>query len=186
MSPDAVSFAGTLLPPGSCAIHIYYTPAERTRFALFLNESPAAHHGAVLACRREGYEALRAGLRNVDFLGSGLVRVELSSNLADNLQEIAASVKYALRKHPLVRVMVDFGSIAPPEAIFDHEAALAASLRGLRALTLSQYDGTGISAETALEQARTHALAIIGNAFHVENARYTAPEQYFRRRAAGS
>jgi hypothetical protein len=185
MSADSVSFAGTPLPPGSGIIHVYYTPAERGRFTAILNEAPVAHHGAVLACHRDAYPWLRSGLRNVDFLGSGLVRIELTANLADNIAEIAESVKFCLRKHPLVRVMVDFGAVTFAESIFENEAALAASLRGLSAVTLSQYDGTGISAETVLEQCRTHAVAIIGNVVQAENARYTAPEKYFRQRAAG-
>jgi hypothetical protein len=185
MTMDQVSFAETRLPPGSCIIHVYYTPAERVRFTSFLNDSPAAHHGAILACHREAYDGLRPGLRNVDFLGSEMVRIELASNLADNIGEITNSVRFSLRKHRLVRVMVDFGSVSAAESIFDSEAALAAGLHGLSAVTLSQYDGLGVSAEAVLEQRRTHAIAIIGNVFQIENADYTAPEKYFRQRAGG-
>src|SRR5688572_8240509 len=102
MVPESIHFAGTQLAAGGCIIHIFYTPAERVRFTAFLTESLAARGGAVLACHRDGYQALCSGQGAVDFFGSGLLRIELCDDLMENMREIADSVKFSMRKRGLV------------------------------------------------------------------------------------
>jgi hypothetical protein len=72
------------------------------------------------------------------------------------------------------------------ESLFELEGALASALEGLDVVYVTQYDGNGFDASVTIEQFRSHALCIMGNAFYHENRNFTPPDSYYRKRAAGS
>ena len=182
-----VNLNGFALAPGSAVVHFYYNPAERLRLASFLLEGLSYGDGAVLACTRDGYQELRGSLERIGLVGrdSGILRVEVSPVLTGVIQAIGDAVRISNRKHPRVRVLADFDAIVGKESIFELEAALAGALSGLNVVCVTQYDGNSFDASVTIEQFRSHALCIMGNAFYHENRDFTPPDRYYRRRAAG-
>ncbi len=185
---QTVEINGFHLVPGSAAVHFYYSPAERLRLLGFLLDGVRHEEGVVLACTPDGYVELFPTLKQVD-LGapaSGLLRVEITSNLMATIRSIAATARGLVRKHGRARVLADFGAMVGKESIFELEGALGVALGGLNLVTVTQYDGNVFDASVTIEQFRTHALCIMGNAFYHENRNFTSAESYYRRRAAGS
>jgi hypothetical protein len=183
-----VDVDGFALEPGSAVIHFYYSPAERLRLVGFLLEGISRGHGVVLATTHEGYEELRRGLETLGMSGSGarVNRVAITADIPRTIQTIADATRMAARKTGRVRVLADFDGIIGKESIFELEGALAAALEGLNVICVTQYDGNGFDASITIEQFRSHALCIMGNAFYHENRNFTPPDSYFRKRAAGS
>ncbi len=182
-----IAIEGFALKPSSAVVHFYYNPAERLRLTPFLLEGVHCGDGAVLACTREGYDNLRPGLERMDLVrrDGGILWVEVTPVLANVIQTLSDAVRIAARKHTQVRVLADFDAIVGKESIFELEAALASSFAGLDVVWVTQYDGNSFDASVTLEQFRSHALCIMGNAFYHENRDFTPPDSYYRRRAAG-
>lgn len=183
-----IDLNGFALSPGSAVVHFYYGAAERLRLTPFLLQGASEGDGAVLACTREGYLELREGLEKIGLVGrnSGITRIEVTPALAHVVRAIADSARTAARNHARVRVLADFGTIVGKESIFELEAALATALAGLNVIWITQYDGNSFDASVTIEQFRSHAVCIMGNAFYYENRDFTSPDRYYRRRAAGS
>ncbi len=182
-----VDIDGFALEPGSAVIHFYYNPSERLRLLGFLLEGISRGHGVVLATTHDGYEELRRGLAALGVSGSTRVtRIAIVPDIPRTIQSIADAARLAARKSGKVRVLADFDGIIGKESIFELEAALASALEGLNLICVSQYDGNGFDASVTIEQFRSHALCIMGNAFYHENRNFTPPDSYYRKRAAGS
>lgn len=182
-----ITFMGSDVPWGGSIIHFYFSPAEQARSASFLADAVAHGEAAVLACTFDGYQVVADELRRggVAFADRRIIRIELAANLTNTIYAISAVAQEAATHGKPVRVLIDFDSVVPQENLFDAEAAMSATLQGLDAICLTQYDGRAFPAPVTIEQFRTHALAIVGNVFHQENRSYTRPEKYFRYRAAG-
>jgi hypothetical protein len=183
----SIDVCGFAVAPGSCVIHFYYSPAERQRFAGFLLDGFVAGEVVVLACTRAGYEAMADGLEMVGIRGaeSGLVHVEITPDLRVSIGRIAEAIDRAIKlRNRRVRLLADFGSMVSQELIFELEGALSSALANFDVVSVTQYDGRDFAASITIEQFRTHALAIVGNALYQENKKYTSPETYFRKRAA--
>ena len=182
---DVDSFA---LEPGSAVIHFYYSPSERLRLLGFLLEGISRGHGVVLATTHEGYEELRRGLESLGVTGMGtrMHRVAITPDIPRTIATIADVTRMAARKAARVRVLADFGGMIGKESIFELEGALATALERLNVIYVTQYDGNGFDASVTIEQFRSHALCIMGNAFFHENRNFTPPDSYYRKRAAGS
>lgn len=185
---QVVDVNGFALEPGSAVIHFYYSPTERLRLVGFLLEGISRGQGVVLAATHEGYEELQRGLETLGMSrGSARVsRVGVSADIPRTIQAITDATRLAARKWGKVRVLADFDGMIGKESIFELEAALASALEGLNAVCVTQYDGNGFDASVTIEQFRSHALCIMGNAFYHENRNFTPPDSYFRKRAAGS
>jgi len=183
-----VDVDGFALAPGSAVIHFYYSPAERLRLVGFILEGISRGDGVVLASTHDGYQELRRGLEALGMSGGspGLTLAAITPDLPAAIQAIADSARAAQRKSGKVRVLADFGCLIGKESIFELEAALASALEGLNVVYVSQYDGNGFDASVTIEQFRSHALCIMGNAFCHENRDFMPPNSYFRKRAAGS
>ena len=182
-----VDICGFSIPVPSCVIHFYYSAAERRRFASFLAEGISEGDAVLLACTREAYEQLAEALetRGIARNDRRLLRIEISPDLPSTVATIAQALSGDIRgRRRRIRLLADFGSIAGPETIFELEALLSSALRGLNAISISQYDGRAFAASTTIEQFHTNALAVIGNAVCKENRNYTAPENYVQKRAA--
>lgn len=179
---------GFALEPGSAVIHFYYSSTERLRLLGFVLEGISRGHGIVLATTDDGYAELRRGLETLGLTASSarLTRVTITPDLPRSLQAIADAARMAGRKSGRVRVLADFGSMIGKESIFELEGALASALEGLDLIYVTQYDGNGFDASVTIEQFRSHALCIMGNAFYHENRNFTPPDSYYRKRAAGS
>jgi MEDS: MEthanogen/methylotroph, DcmR Sensory domain len=174
------------LAPGSAVIHFYYDRSERLRLLGFLWEGISRGQGVVLASTHEGYEELRRGLETLGVSGSArVIRVAITPDIRRTIDSIADATRLAARKFGKARVLADFDGMIGKESIFELEAALASALEGLNVIYVSQYDGNGFDASVTLEQFRSHALCIMGNAFYHENRNFTPPDSYFRKRAAG-
>jgi hypothetical protein len=187
-SPETIELNGFALPLGSSVIHFYYTPTERKRMLSFLLEGINNREGVVLACTKEGYDELgpAIGAIGLGSPGSGLMQVEISPDLPASIRSISHATRLALRDRPRGRMLADFGSMVGKESIFKLESALASALGQLKIVSVLQYDGTVFDASVTIEQFRTHALAIMGNAFYHENLNFTSADAYYRRRAAGA
>lgn len=183
-----VDVDGFALDPGSAVIHFYYNPAERLRLVGFLLEGISRGHGVVLASTHEGYEELHRSLETLGASTSSACvnRVAISADIPRTIQAITDAAHMAVSKRGRARVLADFGATIGKESIFELEAALASALEGLNVICVTQYDGNGFDASVTLEQFRSHALCIMGNAFYHENRSFTPPQSYFRKRAAGS
>ncbi len=182
-----VDIDGFALPAGSAVIHFYYSPSERLRLISFLVEGVSRGQGVVLAATHEGYEELRRGLEDLGLLASSrLNRVAITADARATILAIADAARMAGRRYGKVRVLADFGNMIGKESIFELEAVLASALERLDVIYVTQYDGKGFDASVTIEQFRSHALCLMGNAFYHENRNFTPPNSYFRRRAAGS
>lgn len=182
-----VDVDGFALPAGSAVIHFYYSPSERLRLISFLLEGVSRGQGVVLAATHEAYEELRRGLETLGLGATArLNRVTITPDIRGTILRIADAARLGARRSGSVRVLADFGEMIGKESIFELEAALASALEGLNAVYVTQYDGKGFDASITIEQFRSHALCIMGNAFYHENRNYTAPDSYYRKRAAGS
>ncbi len=182
-----VDIDGFALEPGSAVIHFYYSPSERIRLLSFLLEGLSRGQGVVLATTHEGYEELRRGLATLGMSGSTrVIRVAITPDLPRTIQSIADATRLAARRSGKVRVLADFDGMIGKESIFELEAALASALESLNVVYVTQYDGNGFDASVTIEQFRSHALCIMGNAFYHENRNFTPPDSYYRKRAAGS
>ncbi len=181
-----VDIDGFALPPGSAVIHFYYNTSERLRLINFLLEGANRRQGLVLAATHEGYQQLRRGLET---LGLGttarLQRVAITADIRATILAIGDAARVAGHRGASVRILADFDNMIGKESIFELEAALASALDGLNAIYVTQYDGNGFDASVTIEQFRSHALCIMGNAFYHENRNFTPPDSYFRKRAAG-
>ena len=164
------------------------SPAERLRLIGFLLQGISRGQGAVLACTQEGYEELRRGLETLGASSSDarLTRVVIRADVPATIQAIADANRLAARRSGTVRLLADFGRMIGKESIFELEAALASALEGLNAIHVTQYDGNVFDASVTIEQFRSHALCIMGNAFYHENRNFTPPDRYLRKRAGGS
>jgi hypothetical protein len=182
-----VDVDGFALPPGSAVIHFYYNSSERLRLLSFLLEGVSRGQGVVLATTHDGYQELRRGLETLG-LGANarLSRVAIVPDIRTTILGIADAARVAAQRSRNIRVLADFGSIIGKESIFELEAALSSALEGLNVVYVSQYDGNGFDASVTIEQFRSHALCIMGDAFYHENRNFTSPDTYFRKRAAGS
>ena len=181
-----VDIDGFALAPGSAVIHFYYDRSERLRLLGFLLEGVSRGQGLVLASTHEGYEELRHGLATLGVSGSARVlRVVITPDIPRTVESIADATRLAARKFGKVRVLADFDGMIGKESIFELEAALASALEGLNVIYVTQYDGNGFDASVTIEQFRSHALCIMGNAFYHENRNFTPPDSYLRKRAAG-
>ena len=183
-----VDLNGFALPLGSSVVHFFYNAIERRRLLSFLLDGVAREEGVVFACTREGYLELTPA---IDAIGlgspnSGLLRVEVFPDLRTTVDSIAHATRIALRNRSRGRLLADFGRIVGKESIFELEAALASSLAGLSIVSVLQYDGNNFDASVTIEQFRTHALCIMGNAFYHENRNFASADSYYRRRAAAS
>ena len=182
-----VDVDGFALPSGSAVIHFYYNTSERLRLLSFLLEGVSRGQGVVLAATHEGYEDLRRGLQTLGLgVTARLNRVAVGADVRGTILAIADAARLAERRAGSVRVLADFGSMIGKESIFELEAALASALEGLNVVYVTQYDGNGFDASVTIEQFRSHALCIMGNAFYHENRNFTPPNSYYRKRAAGS
>lgn len=178
-------FGGNYLQPGCSVIHFYYSRPERVRFAPFLAEGLLLRQSAVVAGSQEFLdEALRLarpadGRRRI----GTLEQVVVCDPINVCLPSVLRAVQQAATRNGVVRLLADFSSAAT--GIFEIEAALSTACEGLRLMKVTQYDGTAVPAPVAVEQFKTHSLAIVGDAFYYENRDYISPETYFRTRAAG-
>jgi hypothetical protein len=170
--------AGVPLPPGSSAIHFYYSDHERPRFVEFLLEGLRAGEVSILAVLPDGYDVVARHLEDVNLTAfyGGLRRVDLSGDpqrdaffIADALADVRGPV----------RLLADFGAPRPPVAEF--EASVTAATTGHDVIRITQYDGHSIPAPIAMEQLKRHTLAVFGNFLVQENA-----EKPVRGRAAAS
>jgi hypothetical protein len=177
LSPVGSSF----LKPGDSAIHFYYSAAEQARFAPQLQEALERGLGVVLATAGDRHPL--AGLRPPRFRRTNnFLRLQITANLAGAVASIAQAATALAQRLPEVRLLADFDGLVSSEAIFEVEAGLARQTRGLRLVTISQYDGNAFSATVTLEQFHSHALTVIGNIFYSENRNFTSPDQYARER----
>ncbi len=183
---EPVTLMGSSVPWGGAVIHFYYSPSEQVRLANFIAEATRERQAAVLACTFDAYQVLVEELRalGVDPKSQSIIRIEVTANLRSTIYSIAAATSEAAAHRKPLRVLVDFGSIVPQENIFEAEAAVSTTLKGLRSICITQYDGRAFPAPVTIEQFRTHALAIVGNVLYHENRTYTRPENYYRMRAA--
>lgn len=181
-----VDIDGFALPPGSAVIHFYYNTSERLRLINFLLEGAKRGQGIVLATTPEGYEQLRRGLETLGLSPTArLQRVAITPDIRAAILAIGDAALQAGRRGGSVRILADFDGIIGKESIFELEATLASALEGVDAIYVTQYDGNGFDASVTIEQFRSHALCIMGNAFYHENRNFTPPNSYFRKRAAG-
>ena len=180
LSPLGSSF----LKAGDTAIHFYYSVAEQTRFAPQLQEALERGMGLVLASAGDRHPLLTLGaLRPPRFpRQNNFLRLQVTPNLQRTIASIAQATAALGQRLPEVRLLADFDGLVASEAIFDVEAELSRQTRGLRVLTISQYDGNAFPAPITIEQFQTHALTVVGNVFYSENRSFVAPEQYARER----
>ncbi len=182
-----VDIDGFALEPGSAVIHFYYNPSERLRLLGFLLEGISRGQSVVLATTHDGHEELRRGLETLGASGLSprVSRIVITPDIPRTIQTIADATHLAARRSGKVRVLADFDTMIGKESIFELEAALASALEGMNVIYVTQYDGNGFDASITIEQFRSHALCIMGNAFYHENRNFTSPDRYFRKRAAG-
>ena len=116
-----------------------------------------------------------------------VLRLQVTANLGRTVTSVAQAVSALAQRLPEVRLLADFDGLVSSEAIFEVEADLSRQTRGLRLITVTQYDGNAFPAAITLEQFRSHAVTVIGNIFYSENRHCISPEQYAyeRSRAAG-
>lgn len=178
-----VEVGGLQLPAGSCVIHFYYSPTEQTRFASFLAEGVQRGEASLLAqvAPAPALESAMAAMPR----GNHLSRLQLSPPPQAAAAEICREARRLAQRAP-VRLLVDFGCSVPQDAILEVEAALYSGLASLPVVAVSQYDGSAVAAQVLLEQFKTHALAIVGNAFYKENQKFTSPSLYLSKRAGAS
>ncbi len=188
-SDAPIDICGFSVAPRSCVIHFYYSRAERQRFAGFLLDGVAAGDTVALACTREGYgaftEALELlGIRSGD---PNLLKLEVSPDLRASVARVSTVLCDDIRRRQKpARLLCDFERMVGQEGIFELESLLSSSLSRLNLVCVTQYDGRAFGAPITIEQFRTHALAIVGNALWQENKNYTSPEAYFKQRAAAT
>lgn len=188
-SDQPIDICGFSVAPRSCVIHFYYSRAERRRFSGFLLDGVGAGDLVLLACTREGYdtfgEALElVGIRTAD---PNLLKLEITPDLRASVSRIAAVLRDEIaRHHKHARLLCDFERMVGQEDIFELESMLSSALDGLDVVCVTQYDGRSFAAPITLEQFRTHALAIVGNALWQENKNYTSPQAYYKQRAAAT
>lgn len=182
----SVEIAGRWLPIGGCAIHFYYSAAERRRFGRFLLDGLAAGDAVILSCDLASYEAFRPELEGGSERGRGFSFVVGGPDYGTTIASIHDCVAYDLRRKRSARVLVDFTDMVREDEIFEAESELDNALCVFPVATLSQYDGRQFSAAVTIEQFRTHGLALVGNVLVNENAGYIPPRQYRRVRAAAS
>ncbi len=187
-TPRLQLVAGNDFRPGKLVIHFYYSPQEQMRFSTFLTEGLRLGQGVVLASRHETAQALIASARipRLTRLRRSIEQVVITRDIASSVAILVTAVHEAAMQYGQARVLVDFADFVQQDQIFEVEADLSSSFRGQNVVCITQYNGNAFSAPIALEQFKTHSLAIVGNAFYYENSRHIAPEQYLRKRAAGA
>ncbi len=174
------------MPVGSCAVHFYYSPAERRRFSQFLLDGLAAGDAVILSCDLAAYEAFRPDLEGGSERGRGFSFVVGGPDYDTTVANIRDCVAYDLRRRRVARVLADFSGMVCQDEIFEAESELNNALCVFPVVTLSQYDGRQFSAAVTIEQFQTHALTLVGNVLVNENPGYTPPRHYRRVRAAAS
>jgi hypothetical protein len=188
-SEQSIDICGFSVAPRSCVIHFYYSQTERQRFSGFLLDGVAAGDTVALACTRDGYEGFAEALELVGIRPAdpGLLRLEISPDVRASVARVAAVLRDDVRRRQKrARLLCDFERMVGQEGIFELESLLSSSLAGLDLVCVTQYDGRAFGAPITIEQFRTHALAIVGNALWQENKNYTSPETYYKQRAASS
>ncbi len=182
------NFGMNYLQPGCSVIHFYYSPQEQVRFLPFVVEGLRLGQTAVLAAPPglmpdllESFSVPRFRKRACSF-----EQVELTPDLATCVPVLTRAVREAALATGVVRVLADFSTLVSGDEVFDIEATLSSSFRGLRLMSVTQYDGTAVSAPTTVEQFKTHSLAVVGDAFFYENRKHIPPEMYHRKRAAAA
>src|SRR5438067_8389956 len=180
LSPVGASF----LKPGDTAIHFYYSENEQGRFASLLQDALNRGVGVVVASVGERHPLLNGALHAPRFPRQrNLVRLQVTPDLRDSIASATQAVNSFLQRGSEVRLLIDFDGLVSSESIFDIEAELGRSIRNLRVLTVSQYDGNAFPASVTIEQFQTHALTVVGNIFYSENRKHITPEEYVARRA---
>ncbi len=182
----SVDICGFSVPPRSCVIHFYYSRSERQRFSGFLLDGVASGECVVLACTRDGYDAFAESLALLGIRAGdpSLAKVEITPDLRASVDQIATIVREGTGRNKRARLLCDFDRMVGQEGIFELESRLSSSLAALDVVCVSQYDGRAFGAPITLEQFRTHALAIVGNALWQENKNYTSPHAHYKQRAA--
>src|SRR5205085_10651079 len=140
----------------------------------FMQEGLRLSQGVVLAAGINAISALAAGVKasRLRRLPLDLEQVILTTDIPASTAALVTAVREVVMAHRQARVLVDFADLVYPDEIFEVEADLSASFKDLNVVCVTQYDGNAFSAPVALEQFKTHSLAIVGNAFYYENAKH--------------
>jgi hypothetical protein len=177
--PKLSALGTAFLKPGDNAIHFYYSEAEQLRFSSFLQSGFNDGQGIIVAGVGGRHPLLSQAVKTPRLHRKrNFLRLQVTANLHATISTVADAATALLQRTRELRIAVDFDGLVSTEAIFENEAKLSEAFRGKRAIVISQYDGNAFPAPVTMEQFKTHAVTVIGNAFYLENRNRVAPEEY--------